>query len=336
MSFGLQVFSATGKALIDTSFGSLLIKDIITLPVNLSWTKTYPELSGQSVEAMLLIPVLTASSPAVPNIAIDYPSGEPRVTSSYVSGTTGGVWTLIVIARPTNAAVNTFGIQVVSELDNAQVISAGTKKLKYMGYTYGENAPNGGWDQVYLTGGASPIIPVSTLQPVIFLEMSSSHKTMIAYFDDISGAQNGSAWVASIYSDIGFRPKMYVFLPIENNAEIVADQYGLAIYDQSGNIAFHSGQDVKLLHTVGFESISPPPQWSSKIHTPVKPLPLSCACSYISHKGYAAGTGRYYNTIKLNNDGSITEQWILDPQTGSPITMSQPRVTAFINTAFYN
>lgn len=75
MTYGIQVFSASGALVWDSSaVGSGVVVDVFAVAAFASDTKTYPDFPGRTAGAV----VLSHLGSTVP--AVDYSLGHPRVT----------------------------------------------------------------------------------------------------------------------------------------------------------------------------------------------------------------------------------------------------------------
>lgn len=327
MSFGLQTFSPSGKIQLDTTKGGLLIIDVVIFPHNgwastsaFYYSATYPEMVGHDISYQLIpyTQVQSINTSRYPNVQITDTNGVPGISVTPMTiGAAPGLdftgYKLIVFARPTSAPVNSFGLQMVSELDGVQLIAESSKLLRYRGYVtpYSSTvtSPGGSRNNWYRLDNTLGIPANGPVKPILFVEVAEGQYAGI-YGDQghQSGATDPTYYVA-VMSSAGFVPKLFAFTPDYMDQPTTDNDYGLAIYNSGGQKVYHSNVDFKILQTLGFPAVVTP-NYPGSASTPIN-LPASCAVPYTSRVHNVVGPD-YVTFSAIGKSGNnLVTTWLV-------------------------
>ena len=341
MSFGLQVFSASGTTILDTEKGSLPILDQVPLLAsnNFAWSKSYPTLVGHTINFQLQPPGASSSyEDAYPTVSVTYPGGIPTIQVNKTGSFASSDWQLTVFALVGSNYNSTFGLEVVSNLDQRQIIVENTKLLRFRGTV----APQTTNTMAYTGAGAcywhltqQGILPSGSPKPYIFLELSPTIYAGIAYVLNLQGYGSPAEWWVVAYSSSpSFAPKLSVFT---NDIDTLpdTDDHGLNIYDSNGALMFNSGRNAIPLQIAGSHDVNIPPYGQTLLVNQPPGLPLNCATSHLSSVYNLEGPALvHFSMLKAEGSG-VRVGWI-PVHYGHEIPWPRAPFTAFIDQSHYS
>lgn len=341
MSFGLQVFSASGTMILDTEKGSLPILDQVPLLAsnNFAWSKSYPALVGHTINFQLQPPGASGSyEDAYPTVSVTYPGGIPTIQASKAGSLAFSDWLLTVFALVGPDYSSTFGLEVVSSLDQRQIIVEDTKLLRFRGTV----APQTTNTMAYTGAGAyywyltqQGILPSGSPKPYVFLELSPTVYAGITFVFNLSVYGGSAEWAVVAYSSSpSFAPKLSVFTNDMDTLPATND-HGLNIYDSNGALMFNSGRNALPLQIAGSHDVNIPPYGQTLLVNPPPGLPLNCATSHLSSVYNLVGPDLvHYSMLKAEGSG-VRVGWI-PVHYGYEIPWPRAPFTAFIDQSHYS
>ena len=316
MSFGLKVLSASGKSMLDTSLGSMLLLDYIELPWTLSFSKQYPSLAGTHIIHTYHTDAHTvAYNRARPTIIAGMDvNGIPTVTVTPDPSTPPPDssdpyrWYVLVYARPTST-VDSFGLLATGAADNVSLIAAGTKNLRFKGVINASPGDGPYADRFYEYDLASVGVSLKiSPTPLLFLEMHPDHYVgIVSIMDFVSPDYSVHSTVQAIATP-GFVPRLFVFFDDVAEHPIDTGSFGLAVYSASGEVVFHSGRDVAYLQTSHFKQLNPP-IFPDTADTATAAEVATNAAAFYKSISYANVAGTYLSGVKPV-PGGLQTGWI--------------------------
>lgn len=319
MSYGLQVFSPSGKPLLDTTKGALLLLDHIRLTATWSgasgyyYSATYPSMKDQAITYQVIAPGLSyiGVSYRYPNITITNTNGVPGISITPSSGSFDlGNFVILVYALPTIASISSYGIQLTSSIDGRQMLAEDTKLLRFRGMLAPSSSSAFAGGTLRHTYNVNSLgIGTSEPPPLAFVEIGIGKYATVENLDAYTPQGGSPTWYCTVASSGGFYPKIYLFSHDYLDQAPVDNAYGMIIKGPSGQTVFHSGIDHKILQTYGgLPYITTPEPLGSLSYT--VSLPTTVAVPYYTRGWYYEGPDYVYYSAMARTATGVTVGWI--------------------------
>lgn len=337
MSYGLQVFSPSGNTLLDSTKGDLLYLDHFWIPGSYNITKSYPGIEGSITFQCISNgwPNLYNNS-AYPIMSVSVVDGVPTFTS--VASTTSNWPTsdeyLVVIYAQQTPNVTGYGIEILNDLGKLASISEDTKQMRFRGViTTPRYVVNQGGAYQYLYDLQSiGVLGTEAKPPLCFVELRPGGWANLSNLQYIPA--NGLYDVV-VYAQ-GFVPKIFVFTADTDLVPIIDNSYGLATYDELGNLVFHSGKDFKTMQTFDIDVI-PVPTFGGVAHKSFNVAPpANIAAAYYPGNLHTAPGDNLYLTLMTPTATGVDMTWHFAHPAQPPMGVyNHNRIASFIDTDLY-
>lgn len=338
MSYGLQVFSSSGSLMLDTDKGSFSVIEHFELPLNQTWSKSYPELAGYSLgfQVMRRGSVNFFIDWSYPVVNITYPGGVPTVNVTKGGSFDGYVFSIIIFITGGFSVQNAYGIDIFSSVDQVSLITEHSKLLRFRGAVLPSSIDAAGSHRLctyHLGPAALNVIGVYEPEPFVLIELSPSCYVGInwTYIDPVTISE-GLGWVITArVTSTSFTPRLYVFSNDSLTQPVTDNAYGITIAGSQGQEIYHSGRDFKPLQTVSSPYLALPAKYSNYLYNSSVPIPVTCAASYRTTQSPTGGPG-YFTGLKLESN-TVRVGWTYTGAYEYEFDMSG--YVTFINTQSY-
>jgi len=342
MSYGFNIFNQTGTLAYSSESKCLNILDVFTISSDSTGSKTYPNYAGCTIQFQVTNAMVNPNwtinfQGFLPhNFTIDYALGYPRISWNYVGGLTpsGGYYyppKVVYISLLSRPNISNYGIKFVNE-NNELLLVEDCANYKYLGQaSVVSNDPAGGfW---YIQSVMTASITSTTGYPLFFVENLNGQQTSIRNI-----SQSGNVYTVTVSKSTNVAPRIFCFAKTENIS--LAGQYGMAIYNESGNLLFSSTNSVLnplayLTYSIPSTSISEPSSNyilpSTSLATVNGQIPTVSAIMCLANAFYGAEVNLFGTFVLkdcylsfVRNSNSFYSGWLVGSGRGLPYDTTYP------------